>query len=223
MQSAHACACFAKGRYWFWTTFVDFDPLWTTLFRSQNRPSEKATKKPQKRRLKMCFFGFGRFLPQFRGGALGGKFALFPLFFTTPAPKAAQRVSGAPPASKWLQNEPKWTPKCSKMLSCWTPFGFIFRNVVSSCVAQRKAQVKIGERSVLFSLKKVEPECWKIQIVNIWKIENLQCWLVDFWTCKILLLFVYDFWSSKLKWLHVGYYWFWCFLCDIARTRMLTL
>jgi hypothetical protein len=90
----------------------------------------------------MCFFGFGRFLPQFRGGALGGKFATFALFFTTPAPKAAQRDPGAPPASKCSQNDPKWSPKCSKMLSCWTPFGFIFRNVVSSSFAQRKAQKK---------------------------------------------------------------------------------
>ena len=110
----------------------------------------------------MCFFGFGRFLPQFRGGALGGKFATFALFFATPAPKAARRDPGAPPASKCSQNDPKWSPKCSKMLSCWTPFGFVFRNVVSSCFAQRKAQKKIGERSVLFCVKKTERSAGRV-------------------------------------------------------------
>ena len=77
-------------------------------------------------------------------GGLGrtGFFITFSLFAKTPAPKAAQRDPGAPPASKCIQNEPKWTPKCSKMLSFWTPFGFIFRNVVSSSFAQRKAQKK---------------------------------------------------------------------------------
>ena len=90
--------------------FVDFDPLWTTLFRSQKRLAKKATTKTQKRRLNI-FWGvltdFGLNL----GGGFGGKFATFSLFFTTPAPKAAQRDPGAPPASKCIQNEPKWTPK----------------------------------------------------------------------------------------------------------------
>ncbi len=35
-----------------------FTPLWTTLFRSQNRLAKKATKKPQKRRRNIFFGGF---------------------------------------------------------------------------------------------------------------------------------------------------------------------
>ncbi len=78
-------------------------PLWTTLFRSENRRAKKNTKKTQKRRLNMFFGDLGRKCLQIvtRGdGERTGFLDTFSLFFTPPAPKAAQRDPSAPPASK---------------------------------------------------------------------------------------------------------------------------
>ena len=76
-----------------WTPPVD-DPF------SLPKPTlEKDPQKTRKNTTKYVFGGFWSILGSILGG-LWGKFLTFSLFFTTPAPKAAQRAQGAPPASK---------------------------------------------------------------------------------------------------------------------------